>query len=308
MGFGGAFLLKNNFNVIAIKGNVDRWYQDLPAEALEAVNKFLTDMPDPPHWRASYGSSMGGYAAFMFAKDLHVDLALAISPQFDVTAQWDRRWASHIDGPMRVLDGNSIGSGCTYITVYDPRDADHLHFERLAAAIPAEQLIPIKLPYSGHPSGHVLVDAGKLQEVALRALDGDIKSVRPRDVIKATHKTAHYLYILADHCIRRKHLRWADSLMSIAVAKRPLDAEYNIRAAIIADRRGQIERAINHAAVAVATTPKHPHMNMILGRLLRQKGQNAAALHYMDAAVALAPTIATALAQEREELRHQMQV
>jgi hypothetical protein len=79
------------------------------------------------------------------------------------------------------------------------------------------------------------------------------------------------------------------SAITLALAKKPLGAEFNIRAAQIAEAYGNFKYALSCAALAASIAPKHPHILATLSRLLFLNSQKIQALHYTDVALSIAP-------------------
>jgi tetratricopeptide (TPR) repeat protein len=290
LGFAGKFALKSNFDVIVIKSASDDWYHGLPPQVFDLVEQFLSGLPERHSWRAAYGSSMGGYAGILFANDIKADVVLALSPQFDITRDWDMRWAGQGAkiGTMRVMDRARVRPECAYVIAYDPVSVDRLHFDRYSEVIPAGMLRPIRVPYAGHPVSFLLGAVGGLKGMATAVLTGETTPAvyRFRD---RRESFPEYFDNLAQHCWRRGKLKWARAIMAKAIALDTLNSEFHIRAAQIADASGDLDGAVSHAAIAVAIEPDHPYMTELLSRFLHLRGLNAAALHYIDAAIALEP-------------------
>ncbi len=302
-GFAGRFLLDSGFDVIAVKSARDRWYHDAPGDMFVAIGDFLADRSAQYDWRAAYGASMGGYAAIISARRLGVDVVLAISPQFDITADWDLRWAVFRFGPFMQLESDMVGRRCRYVMLYDPFDDDRLHIEAFGKIIPPDQLTRLKLPCAGHPPTETLDQAGVLAEVAGQILDGGVAGIDRRAIVSAIHGTPRYAYFLASRCLERNHARWAETMIGRALEKLPLESETNMKAAQIADRCGDRVGAIRRAAIAVAVEPENPTMNFLLATYLRRENFRGAALRYMDAALALLPGDAGITAARDEVLR-----
>jgi tetratricopeptide (TPR) repeat protein len=287
-GYGGNVAEKNGFDLIATKSNADDWYQALDADALPALKTFLC-AHKAYGWRAAYGSSMGGYAAFRFSRDLGLDAAFAISPQFDITQEWDRRWDKQaaVIGSMRVMDAASVRPGCRYSIAYDPADPDRLHIAKFADIIPDLQLL--RVPHAGHPVGYFLQKSGALRDVAESYLMGKPATIGAEAKRSGRCNYPEYLFNLSEHCIRRKKLKWATTLIERAVALKPLDADFNIRAALVAERRGGTTDAIAYASVAAVMAPNNPHIIANLARMLASKKLYKQALAQMNRVVTLAP-------------------
>lgn len=295
-GFGTSFLIKNGFDVIAVKSSVDHWYQDTPADLVPAVNGFLSTRSVRYVWRASYGSSMAGYAAFTFAKPLQIDAALAISPQFDISGAWDTRWASdarELESVFNVLTPGQVRHQCRYTIAFDPHDKDDIHVRRFAEVIPEDIFQRIAVPYAGHPAGYFLNRAGVLPDLVLSALQA--KDVMAITLRLRTGRAAfpNYYFNLSSDCLRRKKLLWARSTIAKALLSDPMNAEYNIRAAAISETIGDLTSAITYAAVAVATNPTHPNMLAMLSRLLYRKKLHRQALYYIGLAIDVSPNVAS---------------
>ncbi len=289
-GYGGKFLLDSGFDVIAVKSRVDTWYQDLPGRAFEQIERFIAGSGTRYAWRAAYGSSMGAYAAIAFSRNLSLDAVAAVSPQVDITQPWDTRWATAARriGTMRVLDASSWRQGCRYVVMFDPWNLDARHYALLEAAFPAGCLLPVRIRFAGHPAGFYLSETGCLKPIALAALTGGSLAEPCRDLHRRRASSATYLFHLAGHCSSTRKPGWADQAITAALRIRPLDAELNNRAALIAENK-DLPRAIGAAAAAVALNPRHPLMAFTLSRLLFRQGLNRPALHQVEAAIRLDP-------------------
>ncbi len=172
VGFGGELLLRNGFDVVAFKSAKNLWYQNLSAETIKEIERFINDSSIIYLNRVSYGSSMGAYAAIQFSRALKIDIVLALSPQFEIDQPYDQRWqslAQQIDFQYRI-DSNAISDTCKYFVAYDPKNEDRLHIQKLSTLIDKHHLIEIRTPYSGHPSTTYLFETGLIQNIALSVL------------------------------------------------------------------------------------------------------------------------------------------
>lgn len=290
-GFGGAFASKNEFDHVAIKTDSDDWYKSFPSEAFEKIEQFLANLHKSYITRATYGSSMGAYAAILFARDLRADVAFALSPQFDIAPSWEERWAARAKeiGSIRTFGERELSPKCDYFVAFDPANPDRLHFEEFAKVIPRERLHAIKVPYGGHPVGYFLNASESLADLARTILAG----TRPpncRNKTRSKRRTyPDYLFNLAGACLKRDKIAWAKSLILDAINQAPLNPEYRIRAAIISEAMGDLDDAVSHAAIAVAISPSHPLMVSRLSLILHRKGLNKPALHFANAALAILP-------------------
>ncbi len=290
-GFGGAFALESGFDLIAIKTKVDRFYQDMPRGALYSIEDFLETLDPAPSWRGGYGGSMGGFAAILFANDLELDCVLAISPQYDISQDWDLRWAEQNAGiaQFRPLGRHQVNPSCKYFIVYDPYDDDRLHVEYYKRLIPPGNFIPLRTPYYGHPSHKFLIDARCIKSLARSVLDRGVAAYDRITARAARGRMPWYFFHMAGHCARVGKYRWAEAAIARAVSLDPTSAEFLMRAADIRAQQRKFAQAVEFASAAVALAPEHPHMRAILARLLLAHGEPAQARIHIEKALAVFP-------------------
>jgi tetratricopeptide (TPR) repeat protein len=287
-GFGGAFATQQGFDVVAVKTDRDEWFQSLSDDLCAGIDEFLSARLPATYFRATYGSSMGAYAAILFAKPLRAQAVLAISPQFDIAAPWDSRWAAYAkSGNLRPLTTALVSPDCRYTIIYDPMDRDQLHVDKFAEIIPPAQLHTIKVRFGGHPAGANLASAGALKETANKALRGEPVPNVTQQLRANRRRDARYLFELSRHCVKRRKLTWAESAASQAVGIAPSNVDYQIHLAVVLERQRKLWEAMTQAAVALALAPSHPSVIATLSRILQKQKFYKQALHYMDAAIAV---------------------
>jgi tetratricopeptide (TPR) repeat protein len=253
----------------------------------ERITRFLDEREKGYNWISSYGSSMGGYAAIAFSRRLRMRSVFAISPQFDITQEWDTRWsaAARAIDRMRIVSKSDLSPGCQYYLAFDPYDLDNKHIAQFLRVIPHETAKLIVVQHSGHPSGYFLSDCKVLSAIAQAALLG--KAV-PNWRNQARHVRAEiprYNFSLGSHLAQRGKWGWAQAVLSRAVKAEPLNPEYQIRLAAVLEKRGPLEEAIKTAAIAVGINPTHPDMAAVLSRLLAKKGLVSEAHVHIDRAI-----------------------
>ncbi|WP_201450239.1 hypothetical protein [Sphingobium yanoikuyae] len=168
-GFGIPFLVKNGFDVIAIKINDDSWYQYIDDEILSKTSAYSEKYDDV----ITYGSSMGAYAAILFSGNLKADKIIAISPQFSIKDDFDIRWKKEALAVRwsREITPQCLSEKGDYYIIYDNYfHLDMLQVERIAAVIPPASFHPIRVPFSGHPSGHLMLDMKCLSSTILNII------------------------------------------------------------------------------------------------------------------------------------------
>src|SRR6185295_13588924 len=151
-GFGTQFLIKNGFDVVAVKTNRDLWYENLTASQLDVV----ASAGQGYSMRGTYGSSMGAYAAMRFARALGASRVLGLSPLFDIKAEFEKRWIldAAAMNAMPMMTAEHVNEDAEYFVVADPNNPDIAHVNLYRQLIPHLHFLPT--PYSTHPSGYFL--------------------------------------------------------------------------------------------------------------------------------------------------------
>jgi hypothetical protein len=272
LGFGGDFLLRQGFDLLAVKNIVDDWYIDLGQEELSVLNESICSYER----RASYGSSMGAFAAIKFAKSLGVCRALGISPILDVQFDWDTRHVADlavmrssrnwIDGDM--FTNEDVSPDTTYHVAFDPLCiADARHARRLAEMVDHCTLLNVRL--GGHPVGPTMRDCGVLgpfvrQVIAENSIAGLNVSIE---------KNGRYLSNLARYLFERNKIRSALVVTRRALEISPDCGETHLLAAQIAYSQGDVARTLEYGRRAVELSPLNPYMVEIVNRMLLADGQ-----------------------------------
>lgn len=183
-GFGEDFLRQHGISAVHFLCRGNDWYQydDLPL-ACAAVRAHLRGAERI----ATYGSSMGAYAAIRMADALGADAVLALAPQYSIDpakVPWERRWLQDganiqwidaIDGPIRCA--------ATPYVAFDPISDDLYHVEQIERDIAIHR---IAIPFGRHPVTTYLSDTGLLAPLTLSVLTGEgdpiglMRAGRPR--------------------------------------------------------------------------------------------------------------------------------
>jgi len=280
-GFGTSFLLKRNCDVLAIKTNRDIWYSNLTEDHIQAISSFLSTIGYCYTEYITYGSSMGAYAAIRFAGAFGASKAIAISPIFDITLDWESRWNDDIPHlrSRSMMHDYFLGDKIDYFFVYDPHSPDSRHVSEYKKIIPAEYLHLFCTPYSGHPSGPFLRDTGILSELIYGVIStGEFPQLKAK-MSSFRKKSRDYLFWLANKALVRKKYNWALSLNQQALCADPKNAEFHIQRARILHAAGDDTSAADHAAQAVMLNPANPYMlgyrDILLKRLAEKTANNA---------------------------------
>jgi len=262
-GFGGDFLLERGFDVIAFKLIENTWYQGVTSEQLAVVREAASHYSE----RVSYGSSMGAHAAIRFAASLGVDRVLALSPLFDICWPHDKRYAEDREAIQTdMMSREMISSSCKYFVVYDPFDPDIHHVAAFQKVVPAENLIPIKVPCSGHPSGYYLKEAGSLSDVVMSTLS---EGVAPKNTWRALGRPlSRHGFRFVAKCLERKKFRAADKVNARLVASKPGNAEYQLQKSRIAHALGRRDEAIAAGLLSCLAAPNHPSIQGYVAQYL----------------------------------------
>lgn len=186
-GFGKSYFESRGISVVSVVGRGNHWYQypDMP-QALDAIRQALVCA----RVRIAYGSSMGGYAAIRFADRIGATGCLAISPQYSIDPRkvpFERRWLrearsiqwhAELEAPIR--------SRIAPVVVFDPRSDDARHVALIAVDT---RLVPISIPYGGHPVTTYLLAANLLTGLVDVVHDGTLDAVVFQSVARQRRKS-----------------------------------------------------------------------------------------------------------------------
>lgn len=255
--FGEQFLAGRGLDAVHIVSAHNDWYQDL---GLPAALAAVREVTRPYAQVATYGSSMGGYAALRFSGWIGADVAVAISPQYSVQppfADFDKRWLRLRRGTRWLFEqpGDPLPPLKTCIVFYDDRGLDRAHAEAIARDLPHAALV--RVPYAGHPAGTMLAETGVLSSAILEALHGRVDAASVSAALRRErHRSGQYFFTLArKQPIRRFGLK--AELAARAVAASPHSTIYLSYAGVVASCRGALEESLRFHRAAQAA-PDYP--------------------------------------------------
>ena len=295
LGYGGRFLLRAGYDVVAYKLAVDNWYQSVPRESFARIHECLA--PANYERRMAYGSSMGAYAAIQFSAALRCDAVLALSPRTHTERVLD---ADFEESARRIGFRYSIGpdciaAGCQYFLVYDSRDSDKIHVDRLRELIPDRQLRTAAIPWVGHPVDAYLSDVGLLKPLVQQVFGrGTLEGLALR---KDRASSQAYFANLSLLLAGRSKDRLALAMIDRALALRPDEADFHGHQSALLERLGRIDEALAGARTAARLRPEDPTFAALASTLLEQLGDCEGALEAVREALARAPTVAAYHAQ-----------
>lgn len=209
-GLGRDFLIDNGFDVISFISTKDDWFQRVPQSIFPLLDKLCLD--HGYRRRVAMGSSMGGYAAICFSRLLRCDVVLAYSPQYSVADGSDQRFGSSINTIdwKYPISPESISDVCQYKLVYDDKDIDRRHAERIRGLIKRENFESVIFKHTGHDTIVFLSEIQLLKHVSLCLLNGarpDFKEIRSR-----RNRSLIYLNCVTEKLDPRRHREKLSSL------------------------------------------------------------------------------------------------
>lgn len=301
-GFAEHFMLERGFDVLTLKCNINNWFQDISREQLqEAIAGRLLNYD----FVVCYGSSMGGYAAIYFAEIVKANVVIALSPQYSIdpkNVDFDQRWAgsaAKITFKHQPLDAILAHTGAAIHVVYDPHNDDAKHAAAMQAA--SNRIIPVEIPYSGHPSGLALQQMGLLAELFDSLVEGRIPPIRKK--MRAQRmRSAQYLFGLAQSCVRRGHKMAALSLMERAVSTEGATVEIRIAYCRLLHAEGRVQDALAALREYWPSLPQNVHMISYRAHLEQVAGDPKEARRLFDLAIRQQPDMTLLYKEERKLL------
>lgn len=253
-GFAEDFLRRMGIDAIHVINRRNRWYQHPErAAALAAVAGAARDYDRV----ITYGSSMGGYAAWRYAADCGADTAIALSPQYSgdpKVVPWETRWQADV-ARTRFAEPPYVGGAQGYV-FYDPRLAlDDRHAAMIAEASGAAR---IPVPFGGHPVGPLLVETGVLQQAIRAIVAGTFDPASVRSQIRhERRRSQHAHFVMARQCAGRRP-RTALRLLERAAEIEPESHILSARAVLL-DQLGRSQEAAPLHLAALRRTPGNAH-------------------------------------------------
>lgn len=301
-GYAENFLLERGFDVLTLKCNVNNWFQDISREQLrDAIAGRLPDYD----FVVCYGSSMGGYAAIYFAEIVKANVVIALSPQYSIDPKivdFDQRWAgsaAKITFKHQPLDAILAHTGAAIYVVYDPHNDDAKHAAAMQAA--SNRIIPVEIPYSGHPSGVALQQVGLLAGLFDSLVEGRIPPLR-RDMRAQRTQSAQYLFGLAQSCVRHGHKAAALSLLERAVATDGAHVEIRMAYCHQLHAQGRVHEALAVLREYWPILPQNVHMISYRAHLEQVAGDPKEARRLFDLAIRQQPDMTLLYKEERKLL------
>ena len=158
------FWARTGVSQLSLKTKRNDWFVNPETARLEDTIRSVTRRFDRVH---ALGFSMGAYAALRLGRAIYAQRAVLVSPQFSVwpkhapESQWCKRYEGTSEAPDGALGthGHHAQAGDLIYDPFDPEDAYHADLCR--AVFP--NLVPVRLPFAGHPSHQVLANSGKFR-------------------------------------------------------------------------------------------------------------------------------------------------
>ena len=224
--FGGNFLIKNGFDVIAFKITNDDWFQSIPSHVFDLIDRLIK--ANGYVRRVGMGASMGAYGAIAFSKLLHLDTVLAYSPQFRIDQDFDRRWQ---DYALKIqwqypITKATISKSCDFFIFYDDKNLDGEQFRLLQSVIEPQRLYSKSISHSGHCSSIYFHETGYLKEVTQQILEsGRLKTMNVK--LNRHHSHAYMLNLYQELMKRNKQPRalWVLDTALITQPRNPVFLE-----------------------------------------------------------------------------------
>lgn len=293
-GFGEAFLAKQGFETYHVLHTTNAWYQyPQMRQALEEVRARI----GPARAVITYGSSMGGYAAFRFSGVLQAARVIAFSPQYSVDparVPWERRWRKFAASLPMFWDRLPLGAGAEMFLFYDPRSPDRRHARLMAREMKTHH---VRLPHGGHPCIAQLHEM-KLLGPTIRAIAaGTFDATACEANVRALRQTsARYLSDRALHLPRlakRRRLSMAETAIALA----PDEPWYRVVHGRLLAAYGAWAEADARFREAMDMLPDHTALLMEYRRFLMKAGRWDEAEAVLDQAIAFSPGV---LSRQRE--------
>ncbi|WP_321337148.1 hypothetical protein [Breoghania sp.] len=169
---GTAPLLKAGYDVVCVQTSLDDWHQNIYPEGICILKEYIArNYLDAK----GYGSSMGAFAAILYADILNLSSVLALSPQYTISEAFDVRWKRYDQNIKWIYTMDSaVGYAGELHIVYDPFDLDREHFRRIQEKFGRAKVYGHPIKFGSHPTTLYFNDGGKLVDLLMSFADGNI--------------------------------------------------------------------------------------------------------------------------------------
>ncbi len=180
--FAAVLAQKLGIDIIHVIPRAADWYHYPDMDAcLDAVRPHVG--PDT----IAYGSSMGAFVAARFSDRLGIRRALCFSPQYSIQpgiVPFERRWQDHAARIDFLHDDSIAPHDATLWLFVAPEFPEEIEHVRMIAPSGPHRIVPV--PFSGHPFGTALLEAGVLGEIIAMFLDGREEAGALADLVART--------------------------------------------------------------------------------------------------------------------------
>lgn len=223
--WGQKFLLENGHDVLGVQIKRRDWYRD--ADLIRA----LVALRDEGFFRrfprvATFGASMGGFAALAFAPLSPGCTSVAFAPQRSLslhTCPWEKRYRfarqTYWDEALSFNDAaEGLRSAARAYIAFDPRLAED---RKHASALSGPQVRFLPMPHMGHKLPPALLKMGILKPLALAALDGTLDAPAFARLMRARRDSTPWRADLLQRALDRGHLKLGHRAAQKEMADRP---------------------------------------------------------------------------------------
>lgn len=255
--FGEHFAERYELDMVFVLSRDNDWYQ---YEELEEALALVARLSCAYDRVVSYGSSMGGYAAIRFGGWAGAQTAAALSPQYSIdpdVCPWENRWATDSARIKFSLESSEAVNGPVkdaYI-FFDPHNMDARHVELFRSIC---RVHPIRLPWSGHPSGGFLSNLKLLPDTIL-SIANDAFDPRSFERLcrQKRGQSSQYLLTLASH-LKPHHKRTRRRIAELAAKANPEDPGNHSLCGELLSSLGDFDAAETSHRRALQSEPGHP--------------------------------------------------
>lgn len=291
-GFGDAFFAKHGVPAIHLIARWNHWWQPPSVRAaIVAVDEVLEYSGRPPVM--TYGSSMGGFGAALYARDLGARNVLMLAPQWSAnpaTPPHEKRWATEAKRIDFVHDdlASRLSPDAQKYLVFDPASLDAPHAAMFAMA-PRTTLLPCV--DGGHVIAHTLQQAGLLTDLVFSAMAGSLDVPGWRALWRdKRRKAGRFWYELGLRAARHRRPALSLHCLDTATSLRPQEVVFQLDYAYALLKRKQVDRSVEVFTAATNLSPDHPAPWRGLSIARRVQRQHRFAVEAAERGLALRPT------------------
>jgi tetratricopeptide (TPR) repeat protein len=236
---------------------------------------------------------MGAFAAILFSGKLNADKIISISPQFSIRDDFDTRWKKEAIAVQwsQEISTECLSKNADYYMIYDNYfHLDRLQVEKIGSVIDPSSFHEIRVPFSGHPSGHLMLAMKCLSSTILDIVNQENFPSATIDIpvrfLINNHKSLLNIARQSKEIGRTElsHIAYR-KLMKVFPGNEKMMGEYSA----FLEQQGMLKMSLGYMNRMISLNPSNPYFFSKAADLNMKMRKYHEAMKYCEKAIAIDP-------------------